>query len=52
VVEDGRAQLRAVQVGARNGSLAWIRAGLSVGEAVIAYPPLAVADGVRVRPRQ
>ena len=51
VVEGGRARLRCVQVGARNGSLAWVRAGLVPGQSVIAYPPPAVAEGVRVRPR-
>ena len=52
VVEGGRARLRTVQVVARNGSLAWVRSGLAPGEVVIAYPPPAVADGVRVKPRQ
>ena len=52
VVERGRARLRTVQVVARNGSLAWVRSGLAPGEVVIAYPPPAVADGVRVKPRQ
>jgi HlyD family secretion protein len=52
VVEGGRARLRAVQVVARNGSLAWVRSGLAPGEVVIAYPPPAVAEGVRVKPRQ
>ena len=52
VIEGGRARLRAVQVVARNGSLAWVRSGLTPGEVVIAYPPPAVADGVRVKPRQ
>jgi HlyD family secretion protein len=52
VVDGGRARLRAVQVVARNGSLAWVRSGLAPGEVVIAYPPPAVADGVRVKPRQ
>ena len=52
VVEGGRARLRTVQVVARNGSLAWVRSGLAPGEVVIAYPPPAVADGVRVKARQ
>jgi HlyD family secretion protein len=52
VVEGGRACLRTVQVVARNGSLAWVRSGLTPGEVVIAYPPPSVADGVRVKPRQ
>lgn len=52
VLEAGRARLRAVQVAARNGSLAWVRAGLAPGETVIAYPPMTVTEGVRVQPRQ
>jgi HlyD family secretion protein len=50
-VQDGRARLREVDVGARNGTHAWIRAGLSSADRVIAYPPPAVSDGARVRPR-
>jgi HlyD family secretion protein len=41
-----------VQVAARNGSLAWVRSGLAPGEVVIAYPPAAVANGVRVQARK
>jgi HlyD family secretion protein len=51
VVESGRARLRAVQIGGRNGSVAWIRDGMREGEPVIVYPPPAVVDGVRVQPR-
>lgn len=51
VVEDGRARLRAVKVGARNGSAAWIEEGVRVGEKVIVYPPPGVAEGVRVAVR-
>ena len=51
VLESGRARLRAVQVGGRNGAVAWIRGGLREGDPVIVYPPPAVADGVRVQPR-
>lgn len=51
VIEGGRARLRAVQVVARNGSLAWVRSGLVPGEVVIAYPPPTVAEGSRVKPR-
>ena len=52
VIAAGRAHLRPVQVTARNGSLAWVRSGLAPGDMVVVYPPPAVADGVRVRPRQ
>ncbi len=51
VIEGGRARLRAVQVVARNGSLAWVRSGLAPGEVVIAYPPPTVSEGSRVKPR-
>jgi len=51
VIEGGRSRLRAVQVVARNGSLAWVRSGLVPGEVVIAYPPPTVAEGSRVKPR-
>jgi HlyD family secretion protein len=52
VVDGGRARLRAVTVGARNGVDAWIRQGLAAGESVIVYPPAAVVDGVRVQARK
>jgi HlyD family secretion protein len=49
VLDGGRARLRTVQIVARNGSMAWVRAGLDPGERVIVYPPPGVADGRRVR---
>ena len=52
VAESGRARLRAVTLGGRNNSQAWVRSGLSAGQAVIEYPPAAVADGVRIKSRQ
>lgn len=52
VVEDGRAQLRPVQLGARNGGMAWLRSGLAEGAEVIVYPGAAVRDGVRVKARK
>lgn len=52
VAESGRARLRPVLVGARNGALAWVRQGLAAGASVIVYPPAAVADGVRVKERR
>ena len=51
VVQDGRATLTPVEVGARNGSAAWIKSGLAAGTTVIVYPPPAVRDGVRVKAR-
>ena len=50
-VREGRARPVPVDLGGRNGVHAWIRGGLDSGEAVIAYPPATVSDGVRVTPR-
>lgn len=52
VIEGGRARLRPVWVGARNGNQAWVRSGLAAGDRVVIYPAATVVDGVRVRPRQ
>ncbi len=52
VAESGRARLRAVTLGGRNNSQAWVRSGLSAGQSVIEYPPAAVAEGVRIKSRQ
>jgi HlyD family secretion protein len=52
VVEGGRAHLRPVELGGRNGSEGWIRAGLKPGQEVIIYPPPAVSDGERVERRR
>jgi HlyD family secretion protein len=51
-VVDGRARQQAVTLGGRNGRDAWISAGLRAGDRVIAYPPPAVRDGVRVTERR
>ncbi len=52
VVEDGRARLRPVQIGARNANQAWVRSGLAAGATVIVYPGSAVHEGVRVKLRK
>jgi HlyD family secretion protein len=52
VVENGRAVLRPVQLGARNGSQAWLRGGLDANATVVVYPPPRVVDGARVKPRK
>ena len=52
VVDAGRARQVPVQLGARNGSMAWIRSGLAPGSQVIVYPPATVRDGVRVSARK
>ena len=50
-VDAGRARLRPVVIGGRNGEYAWIVSGLRVGERVIVYPGDAVTDGIRVEAR-
>jgi HlyD family secretion protein len=51
VVADGRARMRALQLGSRNGEQAVVEEGLQPGERVIVFPSDAVRDGVRVRDR-
>lgn len=49
---DGRrARLQAVDVAARNGTMAWVRNGLAPGQVVVVYPPAVLADGRSVRVR-
>jgi HlyD family secretion protein len=48
VVEGGRARQREVQVGARNGTHAWITSGLTKGAQVIVYPPATLTQGASV----
>jgi HlyD family secretion protein len=50
-VDQNRAKLVPVTIGARNSEFAWIQSGLSVGNHVIIYPGDTVIDGVRVTPR-
>ena len=52
VVEDGRASQVPVVLGARNGSAAWIRSGITPGQQVIVYPPATVKNGLRVAARK
>jgi HlyD family secretion protein len=53
VVEDGRAQLRIVEIGRRDGTEAQVLQGVTEGQSVIVHPPDTIADGARVaeRPR-
>jgi HlyD family secretion protein len=51
-IEAGRARLRVVDIGGRNGNEAWVRSGLAAGQQVVVYPPPTVAEGRRVRVRQ
>jgi HlyD family secretion protein len=50
-VEDGRAALRTVQIGHRDGVFVEILAGLDAGDVVILFPSDLIAAGVRVRGR-
>jgi HlyD family secretion protein len=52
VADGGRAKQVPIQLGARNGSAAWISGGLAVGQQVIVYPPAMVTDGKRVAQRK
>ena len=50
-VVEGRAVLRRVEIGQRNGLEAQILSGLSVDDPLIIHPSDDVADGVRIMPR-
>lgn len=49
--EDGRAVLRYVEIGRRDGVVAEIRNGVEAGEKVVAHPGDRVANGVRIASR-
>jgi HlyD family secretion protein len=51
VVEKGRAKVRTVEVGKRNGLAAQVLSGLAEGETVVLHPGDTVSDGRKVRPR-
>jgi HlyD family secretion protein len=48
VVEDGRAQLRAVNLVRRSGRSAAVSKGVAQGDRVIVYPSDQISPGVRV----
>lgn len=48
---EGRARLRPVTLGGRNGQQAWLREGLAAGATVIVYPPAGLEEGARVQAR-
>jgi HlyD family secretion protein len=50
-VEAGRARLRSVRIGRRNGTDAEVLEGLREGERVVLYPTDTVEDGARVAQR-
>jgi HlyD family secretion protein len=51
VVDGGRARLRNVGVGRRNGLEAQILSGLSGGERVVVHPADTLQEGSRIKPR-
>ena len=51
-IEGSRARVRAVDLNGRNGSVASVKTGLSLGDAVVVYPPPTLADGKRIRVRR
>lgn len=51
VANDGRAELRQIELLRRSGRFAAIASGLAPAEAVIVYPSDRVAPGVRIAPR-
>ena len=48
VIEQGRAQLRTVEIGQRNETFAQITNGLSAGQVVVLHPPDTLTDGARI----
>ncbi len=50
-VEKGRARLRRVEIGRRNGLEAQLLSGLQAGQEVVVHPGDAVSDGTRVNSR-
>lgn len=51
VLAGGRANLREIEVTARNGKEAWVRTGLPTGTQVLVYPDTKLKDKDRVKPR-
>jgi len=51
VVHEGRAALRTVQLGLRNGRFAEIRSGLQEQESLVLHPSLRIRDGDRLSSR-
>lgn len=50
-LDGGRAKVQPVELGARNGTMGWVRSGIEPGQAVVLYPPPTLADGKRVAVR-
>mgnify|MGYP001035282031 FL=1 len=51
VASEGRARLRAIRTGQRNGLRVQVLADLQAGDWIIAHPDDKIADGTRVKPR-
>jgi HlyD family secretion protein len=51
VAVNGRATLRPVDIGQKNGVLAEIREGVAAGEKVVLHPSDRISDGTRIRSR-
>jgi HlyD family secretion protein len=51
VADAGRARLRPLRIGQRNGLTAQVIEGLANGDKVVAHPDDKIADGVRIKPR-
>ncbi|HSB69340.1 MAG TPA: HlyD family efflux transporter periplasmic adaptor subunit [Candidatus Methylomirabilis sp.] len=51
VAEDGRARLRTVAIGARNGTEAQVLSGIGERERVVRFPPDTLRDGHRITER-
>jgi len=51
VVENGRARLRALTIGQRNGTVAEVVEGLKAGDRVVIHPSDRITEGVRVAER-
>ena len=51
VLAQGRADLREIEVAARNGAQAWVKSGLTPGTQVIIYPDSKLKNGDRVKAR-
>ncbi len=51
VVEDGRAQIRQIQVAHLSAGLADVAEGVRPGEIVVLYPPAALAEGRKIKLR-
>jgi HlyD family secretion protein len=52
VLEGGHVRLKEMTVLARNGSQAWVPAGLVLNTQVVVYPDIKLQDGAKVKARK